>query len=275
MPLDPQRNPLDGLRSMVLRGPTPLTNSIVFINIVLLVLTYVSTQIAGFAEANLVVTQSTALKHPWSLVLYPLMPPGPIMLLFWGFTFWQFGGSLERSWGTARYSAYFAAVSALSALSVLLGGYLFHQPVGLATFLLPLAGIVIAFCALNPNDPINCWFVNIPSKWVMAIVFALVWFFMGNPIIGLFAEAGPLASLWYVSYGRSWGDIGHYTKRPSRGEIIDFQAARKRKSNAVYLDGSIRRSPFDIRGRWRDMQERKKLARLLKNSGLLDPEDRR
>ena len=145
------------------------------------------------------------------------------------------------------------------------------------SFMLPIASIIIAFCALNPNEPINCWLVNVPSKWVMAIVFALVWYYGGlqSPIVGLFAEIGPVCALLYINYGRAWADVGHYTKRPARGEIIDLQAARKRKSNAVYLDGSIRRSPLDLPGRWRDMQERRKLARLLRNSGLIDPDDRR
>jgi membrane associated rhomboid family serine protease len=276
MPLDRQPNPLDGLRNMVFRGPTPFTNTVLFINVVLLVLGYVANNVATPLMAeHLAATPENALRHPWSLVLYPLFPQGPIGLLCWGFTLWQFGGSLERSWGAARYAIFFTAITLVSSLSVVLGDVVLHQQIPLISFLLPLAGIMIAFCALNPNSPINCIFVSIPTQWVMAIVFALVWFFMGNPLLGLFAEAGPLAALWYIKNGRSWGDVGHYTKPRSRGDIIDLQAARKHKSNAVYLDGSLRRSPFDIAGKLRDVQERKRLERLLRNSGLSDPDERR
>lgn len=265
---------MDGLRNLVLRGPTPVTNSIIFLNIAILALSYAARPLEPFVDLNFTVDLTTFLTHPWALVLYTLYPPGPIGLLFWGFTFWQFAGSLERSWGTGRFVLFFIAISVISALSVMLGDYVLHLGIPLVTFLLPLAGIIIATCMLNPGQPINCWFINIPTKWAMAIVFALVWLLIGNPLLGLFAEAGPLAAMWYIAYGRSWRDIGHYTTRP-RGDIIDFQAARKRKSNAVYLDGSIKRSPFDIAGRMRDMQERKRLERLLRNSGLSDPDERR
>lgn len=275
MPFDRQPNPFDGLRNMVFRGPTPFTNSLLFVNLVLLVLGYVAGSfIQPFMMDNMTASPDTALRHPWSLVLYTLVPLGPIGLLCWGFTLWQFGGSLERSWGTARYALLFIALSVICSLSIVLGDLALHMDIPLAGFVLPLAGIMIAHCALNPGSSIGFFFVTIPNRWVMAIVFALVWFFMGNAFLGLFAEAGPLAALWYIAYGRSWADIGHQTPR-SRAGLINLQEVRKRKSNAAYLDGSIRRSPFDIAGRMRDMQERKRLERLLRNSGLSDPDDRR
>jgi membrane associated rhomboid family serine protease len=276
MSYDRPPNPLNSLAGMVHRGRTPVTNGILIGNVVLLIAGYAAYRVLGsFLEENLVVSRETVMSHPWSLLLYPLYPPLPIMLFFWGFTFWQFGGSLERSWGSARYGALYLTVSAISALSIILGTVVLHTDFAISSFLLPLASVLIAFCSLNPSQPINCWFVNIPNRWFIAIVLVLVWFLPQNPLLGLFAEGGPLLTMWYIRYGRVWAEIGHYTTRRRRDDIIDLKTVRQKRSNVRYLDGSLRRSPFDLAGQWRDRKERQRLERLLRNSGMTDPEDRR
>lgn len=270
-----QPNPLDNLRNLVRRGGTPVTNTILAVNVVLLILMYsLPVQATEHVLENLVVSPDKVLAHPWSLLLYPLLPSDPITLLFMGFAFWQFAGSLERSWGSNGFILTFGALCVISALSVLLGGRVLGLPSDVAGFLLPLAGVVIAFCMLNPGGQISFWFIPIPNRWIIVITFALVWMLCGGRLVGLFAEGGPLVAFLYVKYGRAWRDIGVATPR-SRGNIIDLEQVRRRRSNVSYLDGSRRRSPLDIAGRWQDHKEQKRLEKLLRNSGISDPDDRR
>jgi len=287
MPLDPQRNPLDGLRSMMLNGATPVTNTILALNVATAVLAFFVPAIMAFLGAFAALIPLNALVEPWTLLTYPFVnfipphnPNALFNLVICSFFFMMSGGSLERSWGSRTYLWFFIVLGIVSGLSVSIGAALLNHfgklddDTAVYGFFLPLVATIVAFCSIDPEREMFGFFIPMKAKYIAIISVAAAWITFGAAL-GLFACGGSLAAYLWVRNGRPWATEGYKQKARPRGEIIDFQAARKRKSNAVYLDGSIRRSPFDIRGRWRDMQERKKLARLLKNSGLLDPEDRR
>lgn len=287
MPLDPDRNPMSNFQNLVNRGSTPVTNTILALNVATAVVGFFAPPIAAILMAFVALTPLAAIFMPWTLVTYPFVnflpqhdPNALFNLVICAFFFWVSGGSLERSWGSRNYFWFFAILGIVSGLSVALGaGILNHfgrldDDRSVYGFFLPLVATIVAFCTINPEQQMMAFFIPLKAKYIAIIAVAAAWITFGASL-GLFACGGSLAAYLWVRNGRPWAADGYSRKAPSRGEIIDFKAARKRKSNAVYLDGSIRRSPLDFAGRWRDMQEKKKLARLLKNSGLIDPDDRR
>ena len=62
-------------------------------------------------------------------------------------------------------------MTAISALSFLLGGILFHQsPPQLAGFNMPLVAVIVAFCMLNPEQSVMLYFFPVRAKYVAVIV---------------------------------------------------------------------------------------------------------
>ena len=212
------------------------------------------------------------LREPWTLLTYPLFETDVINMVLGGVFLWLSGGSLERSWGSARYAIFFAAVTAAPALSVLLGSHLFPAaPLPpLHGFFLPLSGLIVAFCMLNPEQMLRFYFFPVKAKYVAIIVTVLTLLSYGA-IFGVFACGGILAAFLYVKFGRSWGDIGSYSapRRSFSGPDLRMDSRPARPAFRTTLDGSPqRRSPFDFAGRWKDLQDRRRLEKLWKNSGL-------
>ena len=198
---------------------------------------------------------------------------------------------MERGWGSRRYAIFFFTLSAISALSLLLGYYLagrvafpeFLLGNGLALmfgFSLPLSGMIVAFCMLNPELTLNFYFVPVRAIHVAWIVALLSYFTAGmGPLLNLFACGGIFAAFLYVKFGRSWGDIGSYSapRQTSRGPDLRMDSRPAKPSGRptfrTTLDGSPRqRSAFDLAGRLRDWRDRRKLEKLWRNSGLSNSE---
>jgi hypothetical protein len=124
-----------------------------------------------------------------------------------------------------------------------------------------------------PEQSLCVWPITLRAKYLAIVVVVLVWYYggYGGKFLGLFAELGPLAGYLYVRYGRSWGTISHQTQRSS-GRVVKLDFDRRGNPRRTHLDGSTPRSLFDISGRIRDMQERKRLEKLLRNSGIKEPD---
>ena len=231
-----------------------------------------------FILTYLVFNSPVALRVPWTFFTYTLVTPGFSlwMLLTWAF-FWLSGGSLERGWGSGRFLGFFFALTGISAATLFAGSVALHEPVLMLTDLfLPLTGLIVAFCMLNPTQTMVLYFFPIQARWVAMLVTALVFFQYGsiydNWLMGVFACGGILAASLYVRFGRSWADTGSYSA-PRRGpDLRVYPQPKPAPKRRAILDGSRVRSPFDLAGRWKDYQERRRLERLLRNSGFSDRE---
>ena len=271
--------PLDAMRDFVRRGGAPVTLTLLTVSILTFLANFFTAGAVGpFLRENVAFSPLNVLHAPWTLLTYPVDGSGSFLsLLLSGFFFYLSGSSLERGWGSVRFTVFFFALTAISALSLLAGFALLHSrelPL-LAGFMLPLSGLIVAFCMLNPEQTVVLYFFPIKAKYVAWIVTGLTYFNAGEmmePVLGLFACGGLLAAFLYVRFGRQWADIGSYTG-PSTNKTFFTNGPdlRPSKPTKLYLDGSPpKRSPFDVQGRWRDYQERKRLEKLWKNSGFSD-----
>ena len=271
-------NPMDQIRDFVTRGGIPVTLLLLGINI----LTFLAVFFSPAAVGTLLVTKvafsiENFIHAPWTLLTYPLvsMPPFTIMLVLTWVFFWMTGGSLERSWGSQRYAIFFFAVTLFSSLSLLLGGFLLHREImPLNDIFLPLTGLIVAFCMLNPEQLITVYFFPVRAKYLALGVTVWTYLTYGSllgPLLGLFSLGGILAAYLYVRFARPWADVGFYSapRRNFRGPDLRMDTRPARPTFRTTLDGSPRqRSPFDFAGRWKDWQERRRLEKLWKNSGL-------
>lgn len=276
--------PLDSARDFVTRGGIPVTLVLLSINILTFLAVFFSPAIAGpFVMTQMMFSSENLLRAPWTIFTFPLVAgPFSFWLIFNWIFFWLSGGSLERSWGSQRYIVFFFAVTAISALSLFVGGLLLHTAIPpLYDLFLPLIGLIVAFCMLNPEQTIVLYFFPVKAKYVAVIVTLWTYFTYGQmlgPVLGLFALAGVLAAFLYVRFARPWADIDSYGSRPrqvSRGpDLRVYPAASRFTTRPKTLDGSPQRSPFDLAGRWKDYQERRRLEKLWKNSGFSEPEQK-
>lgn len=267
---------MDGLRHFVTRGGIPVTMTLVIVNVVLFFAAFFSPNIAAPLLEHFLAFQSPGwLSVPWTVISYPLFSAGFFPLIFGCLFFWFAGGSLERSWGSGRFAGFMAAVTVITALSFALGGVLFHSLTPLLAGLsLPLDAAIVAFCMLNPEESFRYFFFTLKAKYIALIV--TVWtLFSYGPIFGVFACGGILAAFLYVKYGRAWGTIDSYRTptRASRGPDLRMDGRPARPAFRTTLDGSpAQRNAFDLAGRWKDWQERRRLEKLWKNSGFSSSE---
>ncbi len=125
----------------------------------------------------------------WRLVTWVLYPPNSSNLIFFAiaivFFYYPIGTSLERTWGSFRYTLYIFSGLFFMILSALLlylftgnivttGGYVFPLPTSIFTTYYISLSIFLAFALSYPDMKILLWFV-IPIKmsW-MAIVYGLI-----------------------------------------------------------------------------------------------------
>jgi len=283
-------SPLDNLRDFVRRGGTPVTLALLAANIVTFLAGFFSPRIVLPLLANYGVFDLSNVAHaPWTLLTYPLisMPSFSIMLVVYWVFFWLTGGSLERGWGSARFALFFFAVTLASSLSLLAGGLLLrHEIMPLHDIFLPLTGLVVAFCMLNPEQQMTVYFFQVRARYLAIGMTAFTYLTYGNPnalgpILGLFALGGIAAAYLYVRFARPWAGIGSYggsrggSQASFRGPDLrtDSRDARPAFRTTTTPDGSRRgRSPLDLAGRWKDWQERRRLEKLWKNSGFSSSE---
>ncbi len=267
---------MDSLRDFVTRGGIPVTMTLIIVNVVLFFVAFFSPNIAApLLEHFLTFVSPDFLAVPWTLLTYPLYSAGLFPLIFGCLFFWFAGGSLERSWGVWRFAGFIAGITVVTALSFAFGGFLFHRQTPLLAGLgLPLDAAIVAFCMLNPEEAFRYFFFTLRAKYIALIV--TVWtLFSFGPIFGFFACGGIFAAFLYVKYGRAWGSIDSYRtpRRASRGPDLRMDSRPARPTFRTTLDGSpAQRGAFDVAGRWKDWQERRRLEKLWKNSGFSSSE---
>ena len=244
------------------RGPTPLTWTLIACN----VLTFL---LAAGARTLLPLpffTEGWWLR-PWTLLTWPLQGEGdPIGLLFSVGWIYLFVGSMERAWGTPLYARFFAATTALAALTLWLGSLILQTGAALGSPWAAVGPTVVAWALVNRQASISFFFIPLPAWAVAALGAVMAWFYAGGGVIGLFALSGCFAAYWYVTQGRNLrfgtirrGEAVHPrfvqfdrdSQPASANPLRRWLAARQKKTRDRKLEEMFRRSGFtdDEKGR--------------------------
>ena len=186
---------------------TPATVVIMAIWVLVFLATIIDTRI-GLLLAYIPTKFPNAIT---GLVTYPLLIFGPgeiINLLFAGFMLYQFGGSLERGWGTRTYVLFLLASNIAAALLWTAGFFLFaHElPMMMGPWLM-ISSVIVAWAWINPDETILFWFVlPLKARWIGWLTIVLLYFLYphsqgvgGWPlfILGFFALGGVAVAVGY------------------------------------------------------------------------------
>jgi membrane associated rhomboid family serine protease len=253
----------DRIKYWLFSDRIPLTKILIVTNVV----TYLFTVFArSYGPFGLLVfaTRDVALT-PWTILTYPIVcgPGGPISLLFACYWLWWAGGTLERSWGTSRFAAYFFETTAITAIAIYVGSMAIGGAnVELAGLWLVLAGLTVAFGMVNPESVVLFMFI-IPMKLkylaIISAALAAITYAMMSPLLGIFALAGCAFSYWYVRGARYSGSQAASREprwREPRGEVV---RVHERES----LFGKL--NPFK---QLRRRRSEKRLRKLFEDSGM-------
>ena len=256
------------------RSQMPATLILIGIN----VLTWLLLIFAGRSVPVALLGFSTAyplLPALWSAVTWPLLGGGDPFTLFFGALWaYNFGGSLERSWGTRTYVKFFVAVNALMALCVWGGAQILNVETGLAGLWAALAAPTVAWCIVNKRQAVSFFIISIPAVYVAYLAMFLLWWRIGPPYLGLFALPACAAAWWYAQKGRygqfSYGAEGSPFEQFKRVE----QNSRLRQTPPIKnRDDEAETAPgFNPLKWWKRRQEDRKLEAMFRRSGYTDDE---
>lgn len=246
-----RKSPLDWLYA----DGYPLTRGLIVITALLSVADMLGAPLApwlGFVAP-------VSLAQPWTLLTYPLLAGDPIGMLFYCLWLWWIGASLERSWGTRTYALFAAAMTIISALSLTLGTGLLHTGPIPVFYTLPLAGLTVAWCALNPHQVIQIYgIIPILAKW-LGVGTVLIEFFVYariNLLLGLFAIAACGASYYWIRV-RGWREAFTYAYRAPQPK----QPKKKRGPR----DDDFSLKDLNPIEKWKRAQRKKKFQRLFED----------
>lgn len=183
----------------------------------------------------------------WRLVTF-LIVPEPMSLIWFAvslFFYYYLGTTMEREWGTAKFTLFYLCGALLTALAGFISGfflgniqYAFSSPIvtmGSVNF-----SLFLAFATLYPDAQLRLYFIiPVKAKWLAIFYVAFTFvniFFMSPASLALMLPVTlppVLASLlnyaiffWsdLISWlGRLTGRIRHQTSR----QTINFKAARR------------------------------------------------
>lgn len=205
---------------------------------------------------------SEVMQKPWTAITFPLIgcygcAGGAVFsLAFSCYWLWVAGGSLERSWGSVNFAAFFAKASVLTAAGVYVGMLLTGASGVLWGLWTPLAAVTVAFAALNPEQTILLMFVlPIKLKYVGMLSAAALMVSMAtfHPLVGVCSLLGCAFAYWFVRTGRQYGGS---SRRQPRGQVVRVHQRESILSRLNPLRGLERR------------RSEKKLKKLFEDSGL-------
>ncbi len=220
------RTPWGASRSVWSESNAPLTLALIVLTAFVFLLSFARVPIAQ----ALYFTAPTSLAQPWRLLTYPLVATDIIGLLFNCLGLWWIGASLERSWGTKFYAAFFAAMTVITAVGMSLGSLLLHVPAYVGYYL-PMSALFFAWCCLNANEEIRIYGIfPVLGKW-MAVGEVLIIFFTNSamhPMMGFFALTGCGAAFAWVKR-RAWDGVNLYQTTPQRWDSDASQRTLPRR----------------------------------------------
>jgi len=192
------------LRRFLWESPEPVTRTLIAANLVTFLVYFVAVFFlrGGNPWEWLEFSSSGWWLKPWSFLTYPLVTKGLLTAAFANYWLWIVGGTLERSWGSRAFVRFFAGIAAATSVGIWVGslllGALGLEPwlsISLSSLWLPLAGLTVAWCLLNPDQVVLLGFVlPIPGRVLMWLTVAFVYFgfAMGyrTPWLAFFALSG-------------------------------------------------------------------------------------
>lgn len=225
-------------------------------NVATFIIGYITPEAVG---PWLVFDATSLATKPWTVLTYPIVGGNPLCLLFTCYWLWIVGGSLERSWSSRTFAAFFFIVSAVSAAGVWVGGQMLRMETGLAGLWLPLASLTVAWCLINPGEIVLLFCIlPIKTQYLMWVTIVLTWVGFRHPLLGLFGLWGIGATWLYMEHLR-WGvSIAAPRRR------VPKPASRSERSRTL--------NPLEWFARWR---RKRKFMRLWRNSGLPEEGDDR
>lgn len=194
----------------------------------------------------------------WRLISFLFVPldSNPLLLMLSLYFYWFIGTSLEREWGSVKFTVFYGTGVLLNiavglVLALFTGGYAFPVPTASASYL--NLSLFFAFATLFPDTRFLMFFIiPVKAKWLAWLNAALFgWGILGNlisifrfgpsPIFLLGIIAPLVAVLNYFLF--FWSDImeflGHTSRkvkhRTSRQTINFKQATREAQHQKGYI----------------------------------------
>jgi membrane associated rhomboid family serine protease len=181
----------------------PVTRALLVATVSVFLLFFFTGQQAGPVWALVPFRSEAWLTRPWTWFTYPFMEIPSLWILLTLYILYSIGGMLERSWGSVNYAAVFFALTAVGALAFVIPLYLMGASITLLGLSVPLAALVTAWAALDPDTEVAFWGVAMVKPKFIALVWVLLIYFQyglayGSPVIAAFIFAAPAAAWFYV-----------------------------------------------------------------------------
>lgn len=164
----------------------------------------------------------------WRLVTFVFVPSSSSNLILMAISlyfYWMIGTTLEREWGSAKFTVFYLMGVILNALLGFVTGYATMDYIHLSMF--------FAFATLYPETRFLQFFI-IPVKvkwlaWIDAALFAwtiIQYLFSGYPLLALIPVIAILNYLLFFAsdFARLFGRVRHQTSR----QTINFKKAQKK-----------------------------------------------
>lgn len=164
----------------------------------------------------------------WRLVTFVFVPSSSSNLILMAISlyfYWMIGTTLEREWGSAKFTVFYLMGVILNALLGFVTGYATMDYIHLSMF--------FAFATLYPETRFLLFFI-IPVKvkwlaWIDAALFAwtiIQYLFSGYPLLALIPVIAILNYILFFAsdFARLFGRVRHQTSR----QTINFKKAQKK-----------------------------------------------
>jgi membrane associated rhomboid family serine protease len=250
----------------------PVTWGLVGMNVLTFFFAFLGMR-TGLGEILLRSLALTHLSHlsPWTFLTWPLVAGLDVLgLVLNTYFFVQFGGSLERSWGTKVFGGFVAATTALTGLTLWLGMLLLRAPILESGLWLPMTAIIVAWATINRRETVRlAMILPMPALWAAAIGVVFAFFHVSmagvHPLLGLFALSGCGAAYWYVVQGRNLRT--NKKKSTDNVRFVNFGQELREDKNS--------KNPFTRAVEEKKRRERdKKLEEMFRRSGYDDDGNR-
>ncbi len=201
----------------------------------------------GYSLYSLLGFSADAILHGqiWRLVTFVFLPldSNPFLLLLSLYFYWFIGSSLEREWGTAKFTLFYGMGIVLNVVIGLLMGLIFGNAYVSMTYV--NLSLFFAFATLYPDLQFLMFFI-IPVKakwlaWIDAALFA--WAVLSSLLVLNWVGAiiPIIAILNYLLF--FWSDLNDFVKAKARRarhqnsrQTVNFKAAtRKAQEQKGYI----------------------------------------
>lgn len=183
----------------------------------------------------------------WRLVTFIAVPTSssPIWFAISLFFYYFLGTTLEREWGTAKFSLYYFTGALLTVIAGFIGGFFMGDMAALwsaptITMYQVNLSMFLAFATLYPDAQLTLYFIiPVKAKWLAVFyVFIMAWEIISLPGYAILSTLPVLLSQDLAALGNYalffWSDIREVAGRILRrtryrrsGKTINFKAAQK------------------------------------------------